>query len=394
MTSIPQDPRLALMLLSSVIEPGDADLDDLLCERGPVGAVEALWTGRVTERLVRLASTAVATIPNPAVRAAVLQEATEACGARVLMPGDPGWPAGLADLRGGCEDEDPHLRPPRCLWVKGEGNLSGVCRRSVAVVGARAASEYGRHVADGLAAGLAEAGYAVVSGGAFGIDRSAHQGSLARGGPTVAVLASGVDRPYPQANRAMFDLIAQKGLLVSEWPPGTSPLRHRFLLRNRLVAALVAGVVVVEAPRRSGALHTARYAARLGRTVMFTPGPVTSSVSEGVHLLARENPGARLVTRAEEVIEDLTGSADGARSQLSGTAPFKALTAAEQWLIEALPRGFMAEEARLATAAGVPVAAAAEALQRLKRRGWVEQVNGGRWRLRAITSPQPQPPAL
>ncbi|WP_035738570.1 DNA-processing protein DprA [Glycomyces arizonensis] len=379
------NPRAALMVLSSIVEPGDADLDDLIGEAGPVGAVEALWSGQVTERLARLSGATVAAGPDPARRAAALQEATEACGARVLIPGDADWPVRLCDLYRLGEDDDPHLRPPRCLWVRGEGDLAAVCRRSVAVVGARAASEYGKHIAGWLAADLAEAGHTVVSGGALGIDRAAHQGALGRGGSTVAVLPAGVDRPYPRANQAMFDLIVQRGLAVSEWPPGTAPARHRFLARMRVIAALTAGVVVVEAARRSGALHTAEYAARLGRVVMFTPGPVTSSLSEGVHRLARQHRGARLVTRAEEVIEDLTGRTDSTRSQPADVTPFEALTAVEQWLVEAMPRGFIAEDTRLAAAAGVPVDAATEALQRLQHRGWIEQINDGRWRLRAVT---------
>ncbi|GAB3222704.1 DNA-processing protein DprA [Glycomyces halotolerans] len=381
MTDFPDDPREALMLLSSILEPGDGDLDDLLGDIGPVEAVRRIWNGEVPERLRQITGATVACTPDPLERSRALARSTEACGARVLVPGDPEWPEQLRDLLLVCDADEPHLRPPRCLWVRGPSDLAAVSRRSVAVVGARAASEYGQHVADELAADLTDAGWCIVSGGAFGIDRAAHLGSLARGGQTVAVLASGVERPYPQANRSMFDLIAQRGLLVSEWPPGSSPMRHRFLTRNRVIAALASGTVVVEAGVRSGARNTARHAAELGRVLMFTPGPVTSSRSVGVHQLAREPWDARLVTRAEEVIEDLGGIGGPlAPPPPSPRKAFDRLTEIEARLVEAIPRGYVVDDARLAAAAGVPVATTAETLVRLERDGWVERLDG-RWRL-------------
>lgn len=381
MTNLPDDPRQALMLLSSTVEPGDAELDDLLDDVGPIEAVKRIWEGEVPERLQRITSATVACTRDPRERCEALAGATEACGSRVLVPDDPEWPDQLRDLLLVCDTDEPHLRPPRCLWVRGKGDLAEMCRRSVAIVGARAASEYGQHVADGLAADLAEAGWTVVSGGAFGIDRAAHLGSLARGGPTVAVLASGLEQPYPQANRSMFELIVQQGLLVSEWPPSSSPMRHRFLTRNRVIAALAAGTVVVEAGVRSGARNTARHAAELGRVLMFTPGPVTSSASIGVHQLARDPWEARLVTRAEEVIEDVTGiGGPMAPAPPSPTRAFDRLTEIQARLVEALPRGYVVDEGRLAAAAGVPVVTAAETLDQLRGLGWVELVDG-RWRL-------------
>nr|WP_277605461.1 DNA-processing protein DprA [Glycomyces sp. L485] len=369
-----------------MVEPGDAELDDLLDDVGPLEAVERIWAGKVPERLERITSASVACTPDARERCEAIAAATESCGSRVVVPGDPDWPEQLRDLLMVCDATDPHLRPPRCLWVRGRGDLAALCRRSVAIVGARAASEYGQHVADDLAADLTEAGWTVVSGGAFGIDRAAHLGALARGGPTVAVLASGVEQPYPQANRSMFDLVVQKGLLVSEWPPGATPMRHRFLTRNRVIAALSAGTVVIEAGVRSGARNTARHAAELGRVLMFTPGPVTSSHSVGVHQLAREPCEARLVTRAEEVIEDITGiGGPMASAPPSPRRPFDRLTEIEARLVEALPRGYVVEEARLAAAAGVPVEAATETLRRLREAGWVELMEG-RWRLARGTS--------
>ncbi|MEU5156327.1 DNA-processing protein DprA [Glycomyces sp. NPDC021274] len=381
MTNLPDDPRLALMLLSSMVEPGDAELDDLLSEIGPIEAVKRLWEGEVPERLRRLTSAIVSCTHDPAARAADIAAATKECGARVLIPGDPGWPEQLRDLLLVCDADEPHVRPPRCLWVRGDQDLAHLCRRSVAIVGSRAATEYGQHLADDLAAELTEAGWTIVSGGAFGIDRAAHLGALARGGSTVSVLACGVELPYPKGNHSMFNLIAERGLIVSEWPPGTTVMKHRFLTRNRVIAALTAGTVVIEAAHRSGARNTARYAAELGRVLMFTPGPVTSSMSAGAHQLAREPWEARLVTRAEEVIEDLTGIGGPlATPPPTQRRPFDRLTEIEARLVESLPRGYVVETTRLAAAAGVPAEIAAETLERLLQTGWVDRIDN-RWRL-------------
>ncbi|GAA2164704.1 MULTISPECIES: DNA-processing protein DprA [Glycomyces] len=381
MTNLPDDPRLALMLLSSTVEPGDAELDDLLAETDPIEVVKRLWEGEVPERLGRITSAMVSCTHDPAERAADIAAATKACGAKVLIPGDPEWPDQLRDLTLVCDADEPHVRPPRCLWVRGEQDLARLCRRSVAIVGSRAASEYGQHLADDLAADLTEAGWTIVSGGAFGIDRAAHLGALARGGSTVSVLACGVELPYPKGNHSMFNLIAENGLIISEWPPGTSVMKHRFLTRNRVIAALTAGTVVIEAAHRSGARNTARYAAELGRVLMFTPGPVTSSMSAGVHQLAREPWEARLVTRAEEVIEDLTGIGGPlATPPPPQRRPFDRLTEVEARLVESLPRGYVVETTRLAAAAGVPAEIAAETLEHLLRTGWVDRIDN-RWRL-------------
>ncbi|MDN3238640.1 DNA-processing protein DprA [Glycomyces tritici] len=381
MTNLPDDPRLALMLLSSMVEPGDADLDDLLGEIGPIEAVKRLWEGEVPERLQRITSAIISCTHDPAARAADIAAATKESGARVLIPGDPDWPEQLRDLMLVCDADEPHVRPPRCLWVRGEQDLADLCRRSVAIVGSRAATEYGQHLADDLAAELTEAGWTIVSGGAFGIDRAAHLGALARGGSTVSVLACGVELPYPKGNHSMFNLIAERGLIISEWPPGTTVMKHRFLTRNRVIAALTAGTVVIEAAHRSGARNTARYAAELGRVLMFTPGPVTSSMSAGAHQLAREPWEARLVTRAEEVIEDLTGiSGPLATPPPPQRRPFDRLTEIEARLVESLPRGYVVETPRLAAAAGVPAEIAAETLDRLLQTGWVDRIDN-RWRL-------------
>jgi DNA processing protein len=161
----------------------------------------------------------------------------------------------------------------------------------VAIVGSRASTAYGEHVAGEFGFGLAERGWTIVSGGAYGIDAAAHRGALAADGPTIAVLACGVDRPYPSGNGPLLARIAEGGgLVVSESPPGYAAQARRFLVRNRLIAALSRGTVVVEAAARSGAMATANRARRLGRPVMVVPGPVTSAMSVGCHELLRQGP--------------------------------------------------------------------------------------------------------
>ena len=217
-------------------------------------------------------------------------------GIRLVCPGDPEWPGQLADLG----DDQPYA-----LWLRGSADLRFNCLRSVAIVGSRAATAYGSYVAAEFAASVAARGLAVVSGGAFGVDAAAHRGALGTDGVTVAVLACGVDTPYPAAHAELFDAIAAQGVIVSEWPPGRHVTRLRFLVRNRVIAALATGTLVVEAGQRSGAINTARHARDLHRRLMAVPGPVTSDLSAGCHQIVREWQGV-LVTSAAEVIEHLT----------------------------------------------------------------------------------------
>jgi DNA processing protein len=226
-------------------------------------------------------------------------DALDAVDGAVLTPGRPGWPRRLDDLG--------HTAP-MLLWVRGEHDLGGLLDRSVAVVGARAATAYGQHVAGELGRGLASAGVTVVSGGAYGIDAAAHRGALLAEGATVAFLAGGVDRPSPAGNLDVLDRMrTEGGALVAESPLGTPPTRSRFLLRNRLIAAVTGATVVVEAAWRSGALSTAARATDLLRPVGAVPGPVTSMASVGCHRLLRDG-GAVCVTDASEVVE-LLGAA-------------------------------------------------------------------------------------
>jgi len=270
------------------------------------------------------------------------------------------------------------LAPPIALWVRGSGALDELCDQAAAIVGARAATGYGLHMAGELGAGLAAAGFTVVSGAAIGIDGAAHRGALAATGPTVAVLACGVDRTYPAAHEALLNLIAATGLVVSEYPPGSVPARHRFLVRNRLIAGLAAGTVVVEAGLRSGAQRTAADARALGRPVMAVPGPVTSGRSAGCHGMIRG--GAILVTRVEEVLEEVgrIGQHLAEDPPAGGARPTDGLSALAAVVHDALPARAAHGVAWLAAEAGVPPNAVRVALDELVRRELVEHV-GGRW---------------
>ncbi|WP_322761327.1 DNA-processing protein DprA, partial [Frankia sp. Cr2] len=239
-------------------------------------------------------------------------------GGRLLCPGDLEWPSALGVLRD-VPGADAHTEPgePLALWVHGAGDLNQLCERAVAVVGSRAATAYGTTVTSDLASGLSDRGWTVVSGAAFGIDAAAHRGALAAGGPTIAVLAGGVDIAYPRAHAELLARIRDNGLVLSEAPPGSPPYRGRFLTRNRIIAALTRGTVLVEAGHRSGALNTARHARRLGRVVMAVPGPVTSALSVGCHRLLRTHREQTvLVTDAAEVCEEI-----GAVGELAGYLP-------------------------------------------------------------------------
>jgi len=295
----------------------------------------------------------------------------------LLLPDDPRWPAGLHDLG---------TSAPFVLWVRGRPDLARTVERSAAVVGARAASTYGEHVAADLAAGLAERGVTIVSGGAYGIDAAAHRGALAVEGTTVAVLAGGVDRFYPQGNQELLRRIADgAGAVVSEVPPGSAPFRQRFLARNRLIAAASRGTVVVEAAWRSGALSTARKAAELMRPLGAVPGPVTSATSTGCHGLLRDG-AATCVTDAAEVVELIgqsgelaptpTAEPPGARAMPERVAALGA-TARRVW--DALPLRSAAGLEPVARAAGLSVRETLAGLGMLEQHDLAEP-DGDRWR--------------
>jgi DNA processing protein len=219
--------------------------------------------------------------------------AIEQCGGELLIPEDPRWPALLNDLE----------VPPIALIVKGDTSI--LKTESLAIVGTRNPTPYGVRNAQEFAAGFVDRGWAIVSGGAYGIDSAAHKGALIAEGSTIAVTASGLDSTYPAGNQRLFDEIVENGAIITEYLPGVIARPHRFLVRNRLIAALSRGTVVIEAAFRSGSLRTARDASDLLRPVMAIPGPINAPTSEGCHRLIGER-SAELVTSVADAYELLT----------------------------------------------------------------------------------------
>lgn len=225
-----------------------------------------------------------------------IEEELEKSGTRFLIPEDIDWPAQFNDLS----------VPPVGLFIK--GNVETLVQQSLAIVGTRNPTPYGVRAAQEFAAGFVDRDWVIVSGGAYGIDSAAHKGALIAEGVTIAVTASGLDSIYPAGNQRLFEEILENGAIISEYLPGVVARPHRFLVRNRLIAALSKATLVVEAAFRSGSLRTARDAADLARPVMAIPGPITAPTSEGCHRLIGER-SAELVTSiadAYELISSLT----------------------------------------------------------------------------------------
>lgn len=298
----PVDVLFARAIWSVLIEPGDKVAGALIAAVGAVTAAR-LVIDRVAPQTITDATRGEIDVDRARdgvkrwterLRASdVLRSLDSAarCGARMLVPGDVHWPEGLTLLG----DSEPVL-----LWARGDIEL--LRRPGVAIVGARAATGYGEHVAMELSAGLCARDVVVISGGAYGIDGMAHRAALASGGGTVAVLAGGIDRLYPSGHEALLTRVGEQGLLLSEVPCGTPPTKWRFLQRNRLIAALSSATVVVEAGRRSGSLNTANHALDIGRPVGIVPGPITSAASAGCHAFLRAEP-TTCVTSVAEVMQ-------------------------------------------------------------------------------------------
>ncbi|NEK86958.1 DNA-protecting protein DprA [Blastococcus saxobsidens] len=387
--------RRARAWLSRAVEPGTIDFWRYVEDTGPVEAARRIRAGSVPDRIRALVGARAGQDETPAdFRRA------ERCGARLVVPEDDEWPAFALHALTRATAEQPQdparqdkrtkaLVPPLALWVRGGARLDELTERSVAIVGSRASTAYGEHVAGELGHQLAGRGWTVVSGGAFGIDTAAHRGALAAGGPTVAVLACGVDRPYPAGNGALLHRIADEGLLLSEWPPGAAPHQHRFLVRNRLIAALTRGTVVVEAAARSGAQATAKRARDLGRQVLVVPGPVTSAMSVGCHELLREQEGgARLVTNAAQVIEEVGGiGTDLAPPVERPASPRDGLSDLAARVLDACPVRIGVSPERLASVAGCDVLEVLRVLPALELAELVQWTGTG-WRL----TPPPKPP--
>jgi DNA processing protein len=371
--------RLARIALAYLIEPGSQTLDRLVQADGPEGALQAIVDGTAHSELVAAAQPRLAA-GQPYELAEKMLVRTVRHGARVVVPEDDEWPAWLADLRrisrGGGTRIDRDTYPPTCIWVRGTGQLAATLDRSVSVVGSRASTSYGNHLSTEIAYGLSNRGWAVVSGGAFGVDAAAHRGALSAGGITVAVLACGVDRAYPAGNASLLDRIGEDGLLVSEWPLGAVPHRYRFLVRNRVIAALTRGTVMVEANARSGARQTLGRAAALGRAAMAVPGPVTSAMSLGCHQALRA--GARLVTCYAEVLEEVGRIGDDLAPVVRGAdGPRDRLATDLARVLDAVPYRAGADAGQIAASAGVPLRDALRALPRLQAAGFVEELDSG-----------------
>lgn len=373
--SATEDERLARVVLSRIGEPGDPRLTDLVHELGAGTVLGSLRQQAASGDLAEDLRDRLASVdPEGEVEAASRR------GLRFVVPGDDEWPGGLEALA-----HAPHLHErggvPVGLWCRGPLRLDEAVAAAVAVVGSRSATTYGAAVATDVAAVLAREDWTVVSGAAFGIDQAAHRGSLAARGPTVAVLACGADRAYPTAHRSMIDYVADVGLVVSEAPPGAAPTRIRFLARNRLIAALSRGTVVVEAAVRSGALNTASWAQGLGRVVMGVPGPVTSAPSAGVHQLVRARD-ALLVTSGEEVLEAVSPSGTFALADPRAPEAVRdRLGSRERQVLDAVPLVRGADARSIGRTAGLSAVRTQEALLALHRAGLVEH-GLGRWRVR------------
>ena len=390
MGRVSEEVLLARAFLSRVATPASIGVWQIVRRDGPEAAVRALRTGEWgRERFPAEAARAEQADPYGDL------EFAERHGIRIVVPESDEWPhfafaaleatgrERLARYRNGDtkQSDSGELVPPLALWVRGTLDLASVGVRSIAIVGARAATEYGEWVARDFAAKLAEHGFVVVSGGAHGIDAAAHRGALSARGETVLVSAGGLDRPYPPANAGLYERVAESGLLLSESPPGSDPRRHRFLTRNRLIAALGTGTLVVEAAERSGAMNTAGHCVGLGRPLLAVPGPITSGASAGCHKLIRAevNP-AQLVGSVADILLAIGSASDlpaalprepgSPRDALAGR--LDALDPAARQVFDAFPSRRCVTADRLAVAAGLPVLTVIRILPVLEMAGLVE----------------------
>lgn len=385
--------NLARAALTMLAEPGDGVLGALVAQFGPVAVLERLvrrastdeWMDalRGTGAAVDLSSEALARGLErwqPRLDARALTRSLEVAaklGAHLLVPSDSSWPAGVDDLG---------AHAPLALWVRGRPAVLDQLGHSVALVGARASTRYGELVTVDLAAGLADRGFAVVSGAAYGVDGAAHRAALASDGTTVAFLAGGVDRFYPAGHDSLLSQIATVGAVVSELSCAQAPTKWRFLQRNRIIAAASQVTVVVEAGSRSGSLNTAGHAAALGRPLGAVPGPVTSPASAGCHRLLREFD-ATCVTNADEIAQLHPGGRDaqcvsrGIDAVPSEMSRSVDVTREEMRIVDGLSKRVPRTVAELVRLTGVEPAGVRAALGRLALNGIVHDRDGG-WLLR------------
>ena len=354
--------RMARMGLCALTPLGQPNVMAALAQFGPV----ELWEGFLQQPDTTWGRRA------EAIDLRGLQRATERCGARFIIPGDAEWPGCLADLDRA--EVSRQTGEPVGLWVKGRPltELGG----GVAIVGARACTTYGEHAAVTLAADLAMQDRLIISGLAYGVDAAAHRGALGVRGTTVAVVASGVDEPYPAANARLAQRVEEAGAVVSELPPGYRPSRHAFLARNRIIAALSEAVVVVEAADRSGAKNTASWGNVLGRPVLAVPGPITSSLSSTPHRLIRDGE-AILVTSAAEIEAVLAPL--GTVEEPSGRGKDKPIDQLPLPLLEireAIGAKEQVSAAQLSARTGQPMIDALSNAAELVEAGWLDEAAG------------------
>lgn len=359
--------REARVGLQCVVDGGHQKVAAMVASEG----AEAVWEAMRSRTDGAWAARARAISPER-----MLGEA-EPRGCRFLIPSDAEWPWGASDLEGiGVGGTGG---APLGLWARGALSESLV-GSSVGIVGSRAATRYGEDVAGDLSAGLTGLGYAVISGGAYGIDAAAHRGALAAGGRTVAVLACGVDVPYPAGNAALFHALVERGLLLSEVAPGEHPTKARFLVRNRLIAALSKATLIVEAAARSGARNTVTWAHQLGRPVLAVPGPVTSAMSVTPHRLIRDQE-ATLVTCAAEVHAVLQPLGQVTLLEAEGEQrAFDQLSPQQRQVLEAVPGRGVIATGDLALRAGLDYPRTVLVAGELQEADFLEQGAEG-WRL-------------
>jgi DNA processing protein len=370
-----EEVQLARAYLMRVAEPPAVALLEFVESVGPVEAAARVRAADVPSRV--LVETSARRHLDQA--AGDLADA-ERAGARLVVPEDREWPAWqLLSLTAAVDRGQRWSGAPLGLWVRGVAPLSELFDRAISVVGARMASSYGEHVAAEIGYGLASAGMTVLSGAAYGIDGSAHRGALSATGRTVAVLGCGVDISYPSGHATLLDRIAENGAVLSEYPPGTRAAKHRFLVRNRLIAALSTATVVVEAGARSGARNTATTASALGKVVLAVPGPITSAMSVGCHDLLRTGV-AMLAGSVAEVLEavgpvgeNLADRPDGPRRRTDGLGD-DALR-----VHEALRPRAGRSTAQVAVESGVPLDRVRALLPELEVTGLAERCEEG-WR--------------
>ena len=323
MASAYDELREARMTLAVLSEPSDVVTGTLIARLGAAETVQLITSGGRLPNGVdpaegELWRRRLAPRINPG-QVERIQSEMEHHGLQLLTPEDLEWPGELQQLG---------ANAPIALWLKGELTpLAATLPGRVTIVGARAATAYGVQVATELASDLASQGRVVLSGGAYGIDGSAHRAATAAyPGSTIAVLANGLDRLYPTGHDQLFERIEQSGgLLVSELPPGSTPTRWRFLQRNRILTALSGATIVVEAGHRSGSLNIASQAHSLGSAVGAVPGPVTSPASAGCHRLIQEGI-ATVVADAQDVTDLLDSTAGFSGDRTFAYSPTKRFT--------------------------------------------------------------------